>query len=188
MKKKADIFWIIAYGYILLPFLIFAVGWMKWYISLPTVAVSGICFYKACSESPRLWRPEWNRDNVIKMLFAVGIIAVWVYYSGIGKFVFQVPDHSVRNSIFNIMVESRWPVINHEILQGSPLGKQGASAAGLVYYIGFWLPSALVGKVLGLRAGYYAQAVWAVLGIVLVYYLICVLLKRVPDCSGSGNI
>ena len=47
MKKKADIFWIIAYGYILLPFLIFAVGWMKWYISLPTVAVSGICFYKA---------------------------------------------------------------------------------------------------------------------------------------------
>ena len=78
MKKKADIFWIIAYGYILLPFLIFAVGWMKWYISLPTVAVSGICFYKACSESPRLWRPEWNRDNVIKMLFAVGIIAVWV--------------------------------------------------------------------------------------------------------------
>ena len=113
------------------------------------------------------------------MLFAVGIIAVWVYYSGIGKFVFQVPDHSVRNSIFNIMVESRWPVINHEILQGSPLGKQGASAAGLVYYIGFWLPSALVGKVLGLRAGYYAQAVWAVLGIVLVYYLICVLLKRV---------
>ena len=70
-------------------------------------------------------------------------------------------------------------MINHEILQGSPLGKQGASAAGLVYYIGFWLPSALVGKVLGLRAGYYAQAVWAVLGIVLVYYLICVLLKRV---------
>ena len=116
-----------------LSFLIFAVGWMKWYISLPTVAASGICFYKACSESPRLWRPEWNRDNVIKMLFVVGIIAVWVYYSGVGKFVFQTPDHSVRNSIFNIMVESRWPVINHEILPGSPLGKQGASAAGLVY-------------------------------------------------------
>lgn len=179
MKKKIDAFWIIAYGYILLPFLIFAIGWMKWYISYPTVAILCICFYKACRESPQLWRPEWNRDNIIKFLFMIGIIAIWVYYSGIGKFVFQATDHSVRNSVFNIMVEYQWPVINYEILPESPLGRQGASAAGLIYYIGFWLPSALVGKVLGIRAGYYAQAVWAVLGIALVYYLICVLMKRV---------
>lgn len=180
MKKKSSIFGGIAYGYILLPFLIFALGWMKIYISFPIVGILCYCFYKVCKESPELWTPDWDRDTIIKFLFAIGIIAIWVYYSGIGKFVFQNTDHSVRNSIFNILVEYDWPVVNYDILPEFNRAWDGTTkVTGLIYYIGFWLPSAIVGKVLGIRAGYYAQAVWAVLGIALVYYLICVMLKKV---------
>lgn len=180
MKKNYRIFWKMAYGYILLPFVIFALGWMKIYISLPIVGILCYCYYKTCKESPELWLPDWDRDTIIKFLFAIGIIAIWVYYSGIGKFVFQNTDHFERNSIFNILVEYDWPVVNYEIVPEFNQAWDGTTkVTGLIYYIGFWLPSAVVGKVLGIRAGYYAQAVWAVLGIVLVYYLICIMLKKV---------
>lgn len=161
-----------AYIYILLPFLIFALGWFKLYLSIPIIILLLACFWKICKDSPTLWLPEWNFDNIIKLIFIVGVIALWVYYSGIGKFVFQNTDHQYRNAIFNILVEYDWPVISTDILPGN------TSKSALIYYIGFWLPSAVVGKILGLRAGYCAQALWALLGIVLVYYLICAKNKK----------
>lgn len=179
MRRKSNIFWMIAYGYILLPFLIFILGWIKWYFALPATVVLCYCFYKACKESPEIWTPEYTRENIVKIIFIISIIAIWVYYSGIGKFVFQNADHAVRNGIFNILVEHRWPVVNYEILPDNDLKVEGVKATGLIYYIGFWLPSALIGKIVGLRGGYYAQAVWAVLGIILVYYLICMILKKI---------
>lgn len=179
MKKQHNIFWGIAYGYILLPFIIFLLGWIKIYIALPITITLCYCFYRICKESPQLWMPIWNRENVFKIIFIIGIIFIWVYYSGIGKFVFQNTDHEIRNGIFNILVEYQWPVINYEVVPKYNPALEGSNATGLIYYIGFWLPSALVGKIMGLQIGYYFQAVWAVLGIALIYYLICAMFKKV---------
>lgn len=179
MKKWYKYFWIIAYGYIFLPFLIFLLGWIKLYIALPAALMLCYGFYRICKEAPVTWMPEWSRENEIKILFIAGVIAIWVYYSGIGKFVFQNADHTVRNGIFNMLVERQWPIVNGEILEGSVFSSNGIKRTGLIYYIGFWLPSALVGKLIGLREGYHAQALWAALGIALVYYLICVIMKKI---------
>ncbi len=173
---KSRTFLSLSYVYILLPFLIFAAGWMKAYIAAPVIAIVLVCFWKMCKESPKLWIPEITRENVIKILFILGVIAIWVYMSGIGKFVYQNRDHQVRNAIFNILVEYDWPVVNYDILS-KYAGE--FDVTGLIYYIGYWLPSALVGKIFGLRVGYYAQAVWAVIGIALVYYYICARAKKV---------
>lgn len=43
--------------------------------------------------------------------------------------------------------------------------EEGYQMRGLIYYIGYWLPAAVVGKVFGLTAGYYFQYVWAIIGI-----------------------
>ncbi len=173
--KTSKILLSLSYAYLLLPFFIFAIGWMKPYFSIPIIVCILICFIKVVKESPRLWMPEFNRENLIKILFIIGVIAIWVYYSGIGKFVFQNTDHAYRNGLFNMLVENNWPVINENVIQRK---MPGVSKTGLIYYIGFWLPSAIVGKILGLRCGYYAQAVWALLGICLVYYLICAKNKK----------
>lgn len=162
--------------YLILPFLIFIGGWTKLYIAIPVILIVLFCTWKACKDAPELWLPEWNRENVIKAMFVTAVLAIWVYYSGIGKFVFQNMDHTARNSIFNILVEYEWPVKTHEVL-ATVKGHSGIT--GLIYYIGFWLPSAIVGKLFGLRAGYYAQAVWALLGLVLIYYLICCRFKKI---------
>lgn len=175
-NKRTNILLKLAYAYILLPFLIFTMGWIKIYIAIPIIAILLFCFWKICKESEKLWMPELSKDNVIKILFIIGVIALWVYMSGIGKFLFQNTDHRERNAIFNILVEYDWPVINHEIL---PKNRGMFNTTGLIYYIGYWLPSAVIGKLFGLRVGYYAQAVWAVLGIALVYYFICVKAKKV---------
>ena len=162
--------------YILLPFLIFAAGWMKLYYAVPAVLLLVFCYWKVCKDAPELWFPDITRDNIIRSLFILGVIAVWVYMSGIGKFVYQNNDHPIRNVLFNILVEYDWPVINYDILPQN-VGKFDVTA--LIYYIGYWLPSAVIGKIFGLRAGYYAQAVWAVLGIALVYYFICARAKKI---------
>ena len=56
----------IAYGYILLPFILFVMGWFRIYLAIPILILLGICFFKLCKESASLWLPEWNRDNIIK--------------------------------------------------------------------------------------------------------------------------
>lgn len=174
-KRESKVILGITYAYLLLPFLIFALGWMKLYISIPVVLCVLLCFIKVIKDSSELWIPEMNRENVVKILFIVAVIAIWVYYSGIGKFVFQNTDHAYRNGLFNMLVEKEWPVINENVIQSK---MPGVSKTGLIYYIGFWLPSAVVGKVLGLRCGYYAQAVWALAGICLAYYLLCARNKK----------
>lgn len=179
MKKIQKIFWITAYGYILLPFLIFLLGWVKLLIALPLTLILCYVFYKICKEAPAIWMPEWNKENIIKVIFIVGVIAIWVYYSGIGKFVFQNTDHAIRNGIFNILVERQWPIVNSEILADSDFALNDVNKTGLIYYIGFWLPSALIGKIFGLHEGYCAQALWAVVGIALVYYFICAVMKKI---------
>lgn len=179
MKKGHKFFWIISYSYILLPFLIFLLGWVKLCIALPVTVILCYMVYKICKEAPTIWMPEWDKENIIKIIFVVGIIAIWVYYSGIGKFVFQNTDHGIRNGIFNLLVERQWPIVNSELMEGSDFALKGVNRTGLIYYIGFWLPSALVGKIFGLHEGYCAQALWAVMGIVLVYCLICDVMKKI---------
>lgn len=90
----------IAYGYILLPFILFVMGWFRIYLAIPILILLGICFFKLCKESTSLWLPEWNRDNIIKILCICVLVFLWVYMSGIGKYVFQNGDHTARNAIF----------------------------------------------------------------------------------------
>lgn len=176
MGKASKLISNLFYLYILLPFLIFSAGWLKLYYAIPIVLILLFCYWKVCKDTPELWLPDITRDNIMRILFIFGVIAIWIYMSGVGKFVYQNNDHPVRNTLFNILVEYDWPVINYDIL---PEKAEQFDAMALIYYIGYWLPSALVGKVFGLRAGYYAQAVWTVLGIALVYYFICVKAKKI---------
>lgn len=156
--KKHNILSSLIYLYVLLPAAIFLIGWCKLYIAIPGVIVLAFCWFRLCRNANVLKLPEWNAKNIETIVFVLIIVAVWVYLSGIGKLVFQNTDHDCRNPIFEILVNYKWPV-----------NKDGR---GLIYYIGFWLPSAVIGKLFGLNAGFCFQAVWAVLGIMIVYLLI----------------
>jgi len=154
----------ILYIYIFLPIIIFVAGWLKWYYSIPVCALILFSLIKAISEETLQADFLFQKSNWSKLIGALFIISFWVFISGIGGLCYQNSDHEIRNTLYRALVEYDWPVIS---LDGS---------RGLIYYIGFWLPSALFGKIFGYKSGLGFQDVWAVLGIFIVYSLIC--LKR----------
>jgi len=160
---------ICAYTFLALPFLIFSLGYLKLYIGIPV----GICicvsfFFAVQSTSIPLF--SFSKQDVIKLYIALCVILIWVYLSGIGKFVWQNQDHEFRNQIFELLVHKQWPVASSSM---------GGGDNSLVYYIGFWLPAALIGKLFGLAAGFYFQYFWAVFGICCMFMLICAIRKKI---------
>jgi hypothetical protein len=165
--QKKDVMPFLIYLYLFLPFAIFIIGWTKPVVSIPVLIVLTVCFYRMVRSFPELWFPKLTRENIFKSACVLFIIVVWVYLSGIGKFVYQNGDHWWRNGMFDALVLEKWPVIYFSV----PVEHYKEPVA-FVYYFGFWLPPAIIGKLFGLTAGYFAQAVWAVMGIFLFYYLI----------------
>lgn len=173
MIKKFNLFNAIAYLYVLLPIMIFLLGWTRWFIAIPGVIVLAICWFQMSKDDLMFDLPKLDKHQMEILAFVLMIIVLWVYLSGIGKFVFQNTDHDCRNPIFDILVNYKWPATRQV------LSETGMTTKGLIYYIGFWMPAAVVGKLFGLTAGYCFQALWAVIGIFLVYMLISSILKEI---------
>ena len=156
------------YFYLFFPILIFVLGWCN----LPTALLGGailcVSYYFLCKNAPKLWMPQNSKQKVL-LISIVVISLLWVCLSGIGALVFQNADHNCRNPLFEILVQNRWPVIVDT----------GEGTAILTYYIGFWMPSALIGKLLhSVQIGYYCQIAWATFGISIFFYLTLACSKR----------
>ena len=168
-KKKIGMYAnMLIYIYLALPTIIYLVGWLKWYLALPFGMMAAYTCIKGFSDSiqDKCLIIDCYAD-MKTFLKALLLIVLWVYISGIGGWCYQNSDHEYRSAIFRALVEYDWPVVSRD------------GSRGLIYYIGFWLPAACIGKIFGLKAGYAAQFIWAVLGIFIVYYLICVYRKKV---------
>lgn len=166
MNKTSKLFAILSYIYISLPILIFFIGWCNPPTAIVGTLVIFASLFFAFRNAPELWMPESKKQ--IFFLASLFVIAlVWVYLSGIGAFAFQNLDHNCRNPIFELLVTQPWPsVIEHK-------------NAILIYYIAFWLPSALVGKLFGsVFVGYCCQVLWASIGIFLFFYYVLAGLRK----------
>jgi hypothetical protein len=118
------------------------------------------------ASAPQLDLPLLTKQDISKLITIGGIILVWVYVSGIGKFVAQNQDHDIRNAMFKLLIEEDWPIIYL-----NPPVEYFDKPIALVYYFAFWLPSAVVGKLFGETAGWFMQAIWAASGVFLFYFL-----------------
>ena len=182
MKNKINwnlIFYTLIYVYLSLPVMIFMAGWCKWYIGIPVTVIIAAAVV-LCVREHREKAGDFQdlianltRQDMIKILVIFAILAIWVVFSGIGGYAWQNEDHLTRNALFGSLVYDKWPVIREVEIDGT------LTSRGLVYYIGFWLPAALVGKLFGMYVGFAAQYVWALLGLVLLYALICVWQKKI---------
>lgn len=158
------------YTYIALPFIIFAAGFLKWYFAVPFTLATVLSVFLAAKNSDNAhWGIKIDRYDKFKMLVGFIVIVILVLSSGIGNILWQNPDHATRNTLFNALVTYPWP----------PTDIPKADTLALVYYIGFWLPSALFGKLTSLWGGYVFQIIWASLGIFILWYLLCLIHKKV---------
>ncbi len=164
LTKKSKLIPVISYIYLVLSTLIFVTGWCN----LPTAIIGAtiilISLYFTCKNAPEIWAPN-DRKQILFTISIFVIALLWVYLSGIGCLSFQNADHKCRNPLFEILVADKWPVVYYEY------------SVILTYYIGFWMPSAIVGKLLqSIELGYLFQVLWATTGIFLFF---CLLLQNV---------
>ncbi len=165
----------LAYGYLALPVLIFFLGWCRWQIGVFCSAVL-VCAVWGCVREHH-FEPDavyvFTSVHGSKIAAVILLVLLWTGLSGVGGYVWQNADHPVRNELFALLVEQKWPLVR-EVDYVSASGTAGTQVRGLVYYTGYWLPAAVVGKLAGLAAGQAAQYLWAVTGILLMYAWICI--------------
>lgn len=152
-----------------LPAVIFLMGWVRWYIGWPMAALVIAGIYGAIR----------NIDDPDKVIVKIDNRFVWLalltilytIFAGIGSFYYQFDwDHAFRNALFRDLVNEPWPVAH---LQAD------GTVTVISYYLGFWLPSALVAKLSGsMLVGNICQVMWGSAGIFMLFLFIYEYLGR----------
>lgn len=173
-----------AFSALAIPFVIFAIGWLEWYWAVVAVSATLACvwfggFAKMKNIQDKKVVSISDAETTISVkkwiwVLLIVIAFIWVWQSGIGGFWAQSKDYPWRNAIYRDIVLRDWPVY-YDSYDGA-----------LAYYIGFWLPPALFGKlalfmgagdVAAFRVASVAIYLWAAFLIVILFALLLTLLK-----------
>jgi hypothetical protein len=142
-----------AVAYLTLPLLIFLVGWFEWWAAVPLAACLVYALRPLFAALPlAALRPPVTRGQ---LLAAVAVGCGWTLFAGAGHFLFANADWHVRDAVLHDLVASPWPVgygllDGHESLLRAP--------------VAFYLPAALIGKLLGLYPAHLVMALWTAAG------------------------
>jgi len=161
----------ISLAYLVLPFLIFALGWLRLSIAIPVVLL--ILWVLSRYWTPK--SPDFGQNTNMQnreILHSVLITGAWLLLSGIGGYAFQNWDHHWRNAVLRDLISYDWPVI-----YSSP---EKGPITMLVYYVGYFLPAAWIGKFFGWQAANFALFLWTWLGVLLVTLQLGKTLKTSP--------
>lgn len=144
--------------YLVLPLLLFCT-WFKWPVAIGLGLLTCYGFVHALP-GVQLRRIELSRRAIV--LFAVVALG-WTALAGLGHFFFANLDWVTRDAVLRDLVETPWP----------PMYDAGDSSAPpqiLRAPVGFYLPVAAVGSVLGLRCADILLYLWTAFGFVLVMW------------------
>lgn len=150
-----------------LPTVIWLVSWLRAWIGIPVALAVVVALFLALRGIHDKKEHGGLRDvKVDRRYRMIGIVLLlFVFFSGIGALWYQVSgDSGYRNGIFLLLSKLPWPV-NFPAPDGTP--------SVLSYYIGYWLPAALVSKATGMVVpGDVAQFLYAVWGIFIIFNFI----------------
>ena len=149
----------LTYIYLIIPIIIFLLGWVKLWISIPLSLALIIFAYKRLKKM-KINLKNYLLENKKEIIIILLISLILIFLSGIGGFVYQNKDHLYRNAIFSELINNKWPIY---ISPGGEFTKE----VMMVYYFAIWLPSALIGKIFGMKIAYFSFYIWCVIGLFL---------------------
>jgi len=166
-----------AYLYFVIPISIFLLGWLKIVFAIPAFFVLVAGMILSLKNDNKYIEIKIDQRKALRGLYAFCIICLWVFFSGIGGFSFQTWDHEIRNAIFHDLIDFSWPVIYD--YSGQPeIHRLAGHQGGFVYYLAFWLPSALIGKFYNWKVANFFLYLWSVAGVCLFFYFTSRYLKK----------
>jgi len=158
-------------AYVSLPLAIWMLGWLR-----PVFAVIGVgaLLTGVGRLAIQMAKPTAGNDDPRRISWAQAVticlaVCVFVGLNGVGGFGVQTSDWLKHNAILSDLVNQPWPVAY----------RTAAGEIALVYYVAYYLPAALVGKLYGWAAANVALFAWTVLGGVLAVLWLAVL-SRAP--------
>jgi hypothetical protein len=149
--------------YLTIPFLIFLFGWLRLSIAIPISLIIIFTLYQLLkNNSPILQFSNFplSTFHFPTTAYCLLITFSWLFFSGIGGYGFQNWDHHWRNAVFHDLINFDFPVYYSQ--------PESGPVKMLVYYVGYWLPSAIVGKYLGWGVANLFLFLWSWLGVILV--------------------
>lgn len=151
--------------YITLPYFIFAFGWLKIHYAFLFAIILFISAYLLLKSTQKDNNFGKKVSRPFKLIIILLILFGWTLLTGLaGIYGYQTTDYYMHNGRLYDLINNSWPLIYN---QNQPL----------VYYFAYYLPSALIGKVLGYYKATFILFLWTYLGIILVTYWIFRILK-----------
>lgn len=151
--------------YLMLPLIIFFIGFIRLQYALPLTAISLYSLYRVQrTEGSFCLRLDKKQLTIILVL---SVMAGWL--AGIGGFFSQTWDFAVKNSLLRDLCNHSWPL--YIDLSKEPQEIQdiiGSDKVAFVYYLFFYLPAAACGKIGGEFVARIVFLLWSALGIFLV--------------------
>ena len=159
-----------SYLYLILPIIVFYLGYIKLFISIP-LAIGLLFLFKRLVQTKKI---KEERDFLSKKYIVIlGIvITIICFFAGMGGNFYQSNDYHWRNAIFRDLINFDWPVYYENI------------DASLCYYIGHWIIPAIVAKPFLLissnvawQIGNIALLLWSSFGVLLAMLWLIYLLQ-----------
>jgi len=149
--------------YIQIPAVIFLSSWLRWYFSLVALVLLFIANKRVLYQYKLYELDIKNRITAqpAVFLFCLFIMLGWLALSGVGGVGFQNTDYPKHTAFLHDLVALTWPLTYQ--VQG-----YGQSEFHAVYYMAWYLPAALIGKLWGFKAALVASFLWTFIGLGLV--------------------
>lgn len=140
-------------GYLVLPLLVFC-AWFRWPVAIVLALLTGYGFVQVVAGL------QWRRiDPGRTGLIAIALVALaWTALAGIGHFVYANADWITRDAVLRDLVATPWPPMYES---------DGATALILRAPVGFYLPVAAAGSLLGLQLADLLLYLWSATGFAL---------------------
>ncbi|MBX3013968.1 MAG: hypothetical protein KF832_20770 [Caldilineaceae bacterium] len=161
-------------GYLTLPVFLFELGWLRtpWAISFMLLTAIGLG--QTLAEFGRTealvvaldqwWQGVTRRGLLLTCLVCGGLVLI----SGVGGYGYQTGDWTKHEILLKDLSDYPWPVFYTYYDE----------TVGLAYYLAYYLPAALVGKVGGILLANQALVLWTLAGLILAVCWFSVLTAR----------
>jgi hypothetical protein len=155
----------------------FAIGWLKPSMAAITLLVASIIVISLAVEifaDIKEWLSVKNERRLKPLFIYIGVLLIWLAFSGVGGLGFQNADYAAHNALLLDLIQNEWPL----------KFETAKSVYPLIYYIGYYLPAGAVGKWFGWLAANIFLFFWSALGIFLSFAWFL----RVGNITSKGNI